>query len=46
MHESRTLSNDQFIALMGVYLSEWEHRDELLWTQVFRYFHAKIIYYK
>lgn len=43
IHETRALNNDQIIALMGVYLSEWEHRDELLWTQVFRYFYATLI---
>ena len=41
--ETATLNNDQIIALMSVYLSEWEHRDELLWTQVFRYFYATLI---
>lgn len=34
---------DDIIALMSVYLNEWEHRDELLWTQVFRYFYATLI---
>lgn len=43
VYESQALDNDQIIALMSVYLSEWEHRDELLWTQVFRYFYATLI---
>lgn len=43
VYESEALSKDQIIALMSVYLSEWEHRDELLWTQVFKYFYATII---
>lgn len=34
---------DQTIALMEIYLSEWEHRDELLWTQIFRFFYANLI---
>lgn len=42
-HEAASLKKDQIIALMSVYLSEWEHRDELLWTQVFRYFYATLI---
>lgn len=41
--ESTALDKGQIIALMSVYLSEWEHRDELLWTQVFRYFYATLI---
>lgn len=32
IHESRTLNNDQIVALIGGYKNEWEHRDELLWT--------------
>ncbi len=42
-YEVTPLNNDQLIELMSVYLSEWEHRDELLWTQVFRYFYATLI---
>ena len=41
--ETKSLNNDQLITLMNVYLSEWEHRDGLLWTQVFRYFYATLI---
>ena len=37
------IGNEQIIALMSVYLSEWEHRDELLWTQVFKYFYATLV---
>lgn len=43
IYESKALNNDQIIALMSVYLSEWEHRDELLWTQIFKYFYAVLI---
>lgn len=39
----KTLNEDQLIALMSVYLSEWEHRDELLWVQVFKIFYANVI---
>ena len=39
----QNLNTDQIIALMSVYLSEWEHRDELLWSQVFRFFYATLI---
>lgn len=41
--EEMATDRDDIITLMGVYLSEWEHRDELLWTQVFRYFYATLI---
>lgn len=34
---------DSLVALMDVYLSEWEHRDTLFWTQVFRYFYATLV---
>lgn len=39
----RVLDTDQLIALMAVYLAEWEHRDNLLWSQVFRFFYANLI---
>ena len=39
----RVLNTDQIIALMSVYLAEWEHRDNLLWSQVFRFFYANLI---
>ena len=35
--------NDQVITLMNTYLTEWCHRDELLWKQVFKYFYANLI---
>ena len=35
-------SREEIIALMDVYLGEWEHRDTLLWKQVFRYFYATL----
>lgn len=41
--EEMATDRDDIIALMSVYLNEWEHRDELLWTQVFRYFYATLI---
>lgn len=31
------------INLLEIYLSEWCHRDELLWKQVFRYFYVTIL---
>lgn len=34
---------ENVIELMSVYLSEWEHRDELLWKQVFKYFYATLV---
>ena len=38
-----TLSPDQIIELMNIYLSEWIHRDQLMWTQVFKLFYAALI---
>ncbi|MCI8351440.1 MAG: hypothetical protein HFJ86_09815 [Oscillospiraceae bacterium] len=34
---------ENVLYLMDIYLSEWEHRDELLWKQVFKYFYATLI---
>lgn len=34
---------ENVIELMSVYLSEWEHRDEMLWKQVFKYFYATLV---
>lgn len=36
-------SVDDVLCLLNIYLSEWEHRDELLWKQVFKYFYATVI---
>lgn len=41
--DEKELSKDQLIALLGVYLSEWQHRDELFWMQLFKYFYATLI---
>ena len=41
--EAEKLNTDQIISLMEIYLTEWAHRDELLWTQVFQYFYATLI---
>ncbi len=38
-----TTCNDQVMTLMNTYLTEWCHRDELLWKQVFKYFYANLI---
>lgn len=37
------LNSDQIISLMSIYLNEWEHRDSLLWSQVFKLFYANLI---
>ncbi len=36
-------SVDDVLCLLNIYLSEWEHRDELLWKQVFKYFYVIVI---
>lgn len=40
--EGNKLNKDQIIALMDVYLCEWTHRDNSLWSQVFRFFFASL----
>lgn len=35
--------NDTLISLLGVYLSEWEHREQFLWVQLFRFYFAILI---
>ncbi len=37
------LNKDQIITLMEIYLSEWQHRDSMLWQQVFKYFYVTLI---
>lgn len=34
---------EHVLELMDIYLSEWKHRDELLWKQVFKYFYATLV---
>lgn len=34
---------DDILCLLNIYLEEWNHRDELLWKQVFKYFYATVI---
>ncbi len=38
-----TFSTEHVISLMDIYLREWEHRDTLLWSQVFKLFYANLI---
>lgn len=38
-----TLKKDQLIALLGVYYSERQSRDSILWEQTFRLFYANLI---
>ena len=39
----RDFSVEDLLNLMNIYLSEWAHRSEVLWRQVFYYFYATII---
>lgn len=39
--EGETVQNA--IKLMEIYLSDWKHRDDLLWKQVFKFFYATLI---
>ncbi len=44
MNQNQTnLNNDQIISLLSIYESEWEHRNNLLWSQVFRFFYFSIL---
>lgn len=37
------LSKEELIALISIYYSEWEHRDDVLWRQVFKFFYVTLI---
>lgn len=43
--KQKIYNNDEIdvIALLGIYLEEWKHRDEILWIQSFRFFYATLI---
>lgn len=41
--DNNELKTDQLLSLMSIYLSEWEHRDEVLWRQVFKFYYAVLI---
>ena len=34
---------DTTISLLNVYFMEWSHRDQILWTQTFRFYYAALI---
>lgn len=40
--KNKHLSDDQLIALLEIYESEWQHRNNLLWSQVFKLFYFSI----
>lgn len=37
------LNVENALNLMNIYLSEWEHRDTLFWSQIFKYFYATLV---
>lgn len=37
------LTNEEVISLMSIYLTEWEHRDDVLWRQVFKFYYVTLI---
>ena len=41
--DEKKLTNQEIIALMDVYLTELNHRDQLFYIQAFRYFYAVIV---
>ena len=40
--QMKDLDIENVIELMNLYLSEWEHRNEMLWVQVFKHFYATL----
>lgn len=34
---------DTTISLLNVYLAEWIHRDQIIWSQIFKFFYAILI---
>lgn len=41
--ELENFTPQDILALMNVYLTEWMHRDEILWKQVFKFFYATLV---
>lgn len=37
------LTKEELISLISIYLSEWEHRDDVLWRQVFKFYYVTLI---
>lgn len=37
------LTKEELISLISIYLSEWEHRDNVLWRQVFKFYYVTLI---
>ena len=42
MDNEKNLTNAEIISLYAVYESEWEHRNNILWVQTFRFFFISI----
>ena len=40
--EFEKLSYDQVISLLSIYESEWEHRNNILWSQTFKFFYFSL----
>ena len=36
------LNYDQIISLLSIYENEWEHRNNMLWSQIFKFFYFSI----
>lgn len=36
------LNYDQIISLLSIYESEWEHRNNIIWSQIFKFFYLSI----
>ena len=36
-------TTDELLTLIGIYLSEWEHRDSMFWKEIITYFFATLV---
>lgn len=41
--DNKLLTKEELISLISIYLSEWEHRDDVLWRQVFKFYYITLI---
>lgn len=37
------LTKEEILSLTSIYFSEWEHRDDVLWRQVFKFYYVTLI---
>lgn len=42
-HNTQSSNYEDIISLLNIYLTEWIHRDQILWSQVFKLFYAILV---